>query len=33
MKPENLPDFARPVSNGVQEIIQLQEEGFRYIKA
>ena len=33
MKPENLPDFVQPVSNGVKEIIKLQGEGFRYIKA
>ena len=33
MKPENLPVFVQPVPNGVKEIIQLQDEGYHYIKA
>jgi hypothetical protein len=33
MKSENLPDFIQAVSNGVEEIIRLQREGFQYLKA
>ena len=33
MRPENLPNFIKPVPNGVQEIIKLQDEGYHYIKA
>jgi hypothetical protein len=33
MKSENLPDFIQAVSNGLEEIIRLQLEGFQYVKA
>jgi len=32
IRPESLPDFVRPIPNGIIEVVDRQAEGFCYIK-